>query len=70
MYISSSCNFVVYHSPDSKLDLFGTMPEDRPLNGNESQLLHIVLLMIQTAKLGSARTGVKWATDVASVLAE
>ena len=70
MYISSHCNILVHHSPDSKLDLFGTVPEDRPLNGNEVWRLYTALLMTQTAKLGGARLGVKWATDVTSVPAE
>lgn len=68
MYISSSCNCLVYHSPDRKLDLFGTMPENGPLNYSETQLLHTALLKMPTAKLGSAR--MEWVTDVVSILAE
>lgn len=68
MYISSSYNFLVYHSPDPKLDLFGTMPEDGPLNHNDTQLLHTAVLMIGAAKLGSAR--MEWVTDAVPILEE
>lgn len=68
MCISSSCNFLVYHSPESKLDLFGMLPEDGPLNHNDAQFSHTALLMTGNANLDSAKT--EWATDVASVLAE
>lgn len=68
MYISSSCNFLVYHSPDPKLDLFGTMPEDWSLNHNGTQLLYTTLLIISAAKLGRARK--EQATDVVPNLAE
>lgn len=68
MYISPTCNFLVYHSPDPKLDIFGTMPQDGSLNHNDTQLLHTALLMISTAKPGSAR--MEWETDVVPILAE
>lgn len=62
-----SGNFLVYHSLDPKLDLFGSVPEDGSLNYNDTQLLHTALLKIGAAKLGSAAK--RQATDVVPILA-
>jgi hypothetical protein len=59
---------IFYHSPDPKLDLFGTMPDDGFLNYNDTQLLYTALLIMWAAKLGSAT--MKEATDVVPILAE